>query len=137
MAGAAPAASSPYYGRWTVSDERPAFSERGRMYKTIDIAACGNDFCGVSVNDAGTCGVTLFRFLSAHASGDDLLYGHGRWGTQKLNIQINTWQDPESPGGKVIELYLGTGHDFGERYDNIPRFHANYRPAGRARCVAR
>jgi uncharacterized protein (DUF2147 family) len=47
---AGPAASSPYYGRWSVNEDKPRFSTRGLAYKTIDIAPCGNDFCGVSVN---------------------------------------------------------------------------------------
>jgi hypothetical protein len=136
-AGAAAATSSPYYGRWTVSEDRPVFTTRGRQYKTIDIAACGNDFCGVSVSEAGACGPTLFRFLSRNAHGESALHGHGRWGQVKKNVQITTWPDQDSPGGKVIEVYLGDGYDFGERSDNMPKFHAMYRPAGAARCRAR
>jgi hypothetical protein len=68
VAGVSPA-SSPYYGRWTVDDESPVFTARGRLYKTIDVAPCGRDFCGVSVDDAGTCGATLFRFFGRRANG--------------------------------------------------------------------
>ncbi len=135
---AAPApASSPWYGRWTVSEDRPVFSAKGILYKTIDIAACGKDFCGVSVGDGGRCGATLFRFFGHRANVQETLYGHGRWGSAKKNIQVDTWEDSEAPGGKVIDLYLGDGHDFGERSENMPKFHAMYRPTGRAQCLAK
>lgn len=135
MAGAP--AASPYYGRWTVSEDRPVFTARGRMYKSMDIAPCGRDFCGVSVSDAGACGPVLFRFLSAHADGETMLHGHGRWGSTKKNVQISTWQDEDVPGGRSIELYLGDGYDFGERSGSMPKFHAMYRRTGESRCTTR
>ena len=61
---AAYAEESHYFGRWTVSDDKPAFSAKGKLYKTFDVAPCGKDFCGISVSDSGSCGETLFRFLS-------------------------------------------------------------------------
>jgi hypothetical protein len=134
VASAAPAARSPYYGRWTVDEEKPVYTAKGKLYKTIDIAICGRDFCGVSVGDDGKCGPTLFRFLASHADGESTLHGKGRWGTQRKNVQIDTWQTDEVPGGRLINLYLGDGHDFGERSDNMPRFHAEYRRVGEARC---
>ncbi len=139
VASAAPAARSPYYGRWKVHEERPVFTAKGKLYKTIDIAPCGNDFCGVSVADNGKCGPTLFRFLASHADGTTTLRGKGRWGTDRKNVQIDTWEtDPSEnvPGGRLINLYLGDGHDFGERSDNMPRFHAEYHRSGEARCKA-
>jgi hypothetical protein len=136
-AQAAAPASSPYYGRWTVSEDRPVFTARGRLYKTFDVGPCGNDFCGVSVSDAGSCGATLFRFLASHDDGESVLHVHGRRGDAKKNVQITTWADQDQPGGKVIEVYLGDGYDFGERSDNMPKFHATYRPAGRSQCRAR
>jgi hypothetical protein len=65
------AAGSPFWGRWKVTSdgEAPVFSSRGRDYKTIDIAPCGKDFCGVSVKDNGQCGPVLFRFLMKRAQG--------------------------------------------------------------------
>jgi hypothetical protein len=137
LALAGPAATSPYYGRWTVSEDRPVFTARGRLYKTIDIAPCGNDFCGVSVGDRGACGPRLFRFLSSHADGESTLRGRGLWGAERKTVQINTWADGDAQGGKVIDLYLGDGHDFGERSDNMPKYHAAYRPTGRALCTVR
>jgi hypothetical protein len=134
---AAPAARSPYYGRWTVDEDRPVYTAKGRAYKTIDIAPCGNDFCGVSVADSGTCGATLFRFLASHADGETTLHVKGKWGTERKNVQIDTWEDGETPSRRLINLYLGDGHDFGERSDNMPRFHAEYRRLGEARCKAR
>jgi hypothetical protein len=137
VASATPAARSPYYGRWVVSEDRPVFTAKGRQYKTIDIAPCGNDFCGVSVADNGTCGPTLFRFLASHADGETTLHGKGRWGTERKNVQIDTWDDGETPNRRWISLYLGDGHDFGERSDNMPRFHAEYNRTGEARCKAK
>ena len=141
VAGSQPAAaaggSSPYFGRWAVSEDRPVFTARGRLYKTIDFAPCGRDFCGVSVDDRGRCGTTLFRFLMSHADGTETLHGHGRWGTETKNVQIDTYGESEDPTGRTIDLYLGDGHDFGERSDNMPKFHGEYRKAGRAQCMAR
>ena len=50
-ASGAASGTSPYFGRWAVSEDRPVFTARGRLYKTIDVAPCGRDFCGVSVDD--------------------------------------------------------------------------------------
>lgn len=134
-ANAAPPVKSVYYGRWTVAEDRPAFSRRGALYRTIDVAPCGNDFCGISVGASGRCGPTLFRFFGFRAASEELLYGHGRWGEMKKNIQVGAWRDEHAPGGRVMELYLGDGHDFGERSANMPKFHAAYRPAGAALCM--
>ena len=131
------ATTSPYYGRWTVSNDRPVFTARGREYRTIDIAPCGNDFCGVSVADNGTCGPRLFRFLGRHANSDEWLRGHGRWGQGKKNVVIYSYDDDSEPPVRTIELYLGDGYDFGERSSNMPKFHANYRRTGEARCTSR
>jgi len=137
QAGGAPGASSPYYGRWTVSEDRPVFTARGRLYKTIDVAPCGRDFCGVSVGDDGKCGAVLFRFLGRHANSDEELHGHGKWGAEKKNIQIYASAGEGGGNGAYIELYLGDGHDFGGRSDNMPKFHAEYRRLGSAHCVSR
>jgi hypothetical protein len=139
VASAAPAARSPYYGRWTVNEDRPVYTAKGRAYKTIDIAPCGNDFCGVSVADNGTCGATLFRFLASHADGETMLQGKGKWGTERKNVQIEFYQLEASdwPGGRELDLYLGDGHDFGGRSESMPRFHGEYKRLGEARCKAR
>ena len=42
----------------------------------------------------------------------------------------------EAPQNRRIELYLGDGHDFGERSGNMPKFHSTYKRLGGARCVA-
>jgi len=136
LAGGAPA-SSPYYGRWVVSENRPVFTARGQLYKTIDVARCGHDFCGVSVADKGACGTILFRFLGGHATGTDELHGHGKWGDAQKNIAIYHYTDPVSTASPSIELYLGDGHNFGDRSGNMPKFHATYRRLGSARCLAR
>lgn len=127
--------SSLYYGRWTVSEDRPVFTARGRLYKTIDVAPCGKDFCGVSVDDGGKCGTVLFRFLGIHASADTLR-GHGKWGDQQKNVVIYSIGDG-SGDGPGLQLYLGDGANFGERSGNMPKFHAEYRRLGGARCRAR
>ncbi len=132
----APDPRSPYYGRWTVSGEKEVFSSRGALYKTIDIAPCGRDFCGVSVAANGTCGVTLFRFL-ARRTNDELLRGHGVWGNLRKDITLEYYVNEDEPGGRIIDLNLGDGHDFGGRSDNMPKFTANYRPVSQALCNAR
>jgi hypothetical protein len=136
LASDRPAASSPYYGRWTVSEDRPVFTARGRLYKTVDVAQCGGDFCGVSVDDKGACGAVLFRFLGRHA-GTDVLRGHGKWGEEQKNIVIYSYSGDEPGAAPHFELYLGDGHDFGERSGNMPKFRANYRRLGSARCQVR
>lgn len=133
---AAAPSGSPYYGRWQVEDAQARFSARGRPYKTIDIAPCGRDFCGVSVDDRGTCGATLFRFLTKHGDGNSRLQGHGAWGTLKKNVTIDYYQTDAAPG-KGLELNLGNGWDFGERGGSMPMFNAAYTPRGDAQCRAR
>ncbi|MEQ1542775.1 MAG: hypothetical protein ABL926_11025 [Novosphingobium sp.] len=138
-AASAPA-SSRFYGRWAVADERPVFTARGREYKTIDIAPCGKDFCGVSVSDNGRCGAVLFRFLGHRARDEDAqdLRGHGKWGSARKNVLIYAFDDGESPTPKrQIGLYLGEGYDFGERGGSMPKYHADYAHTGAAKCTAR
>lgn len=135
-ARSAPDPRSHYFGRWTVSGDKETFSSRGKLYKTIDIAPCGRDFCGVSVAANGACGATLFRFLSRRTH-DEMLRGLGAWGKARKNITLEYYANEEAPGGRVIDLNLGDGHDFGERSDNIPKFTANYRPVSAAQCTTR
>lgn len=124
-----------YFGRWTVSDDKPEYSSKGVVYKTVDIAPCGNDFCGVSVDDKNNCGATLFRFFTAHAQ-DDELVGHGRWGAAKKKIQINyTKPSTESP---YFSLGIGDDNmDVTGREGSIPTFQANYKFVGKGTCVAK
>jgi hypothetical protein len=127
----AAASTSPYYGRWTVDEERPVFSARGIMYKTIDVAPCGKDFCGVSVDAKGKCSATLFRFFGHRANdGEDRLQGHGKWGNAKKKIVIYG-------GGEGFELYLGDSYDLGDRSGNMPKFQGSYRKLGSAKCATR
>jgi hypothetical protein len=133
-------ASSRYYGRWTVGEERPVFTARGREYKTIDIAPCGNDFCGVSVADGGRCGAVLFRFLGKRARDEDAqdLRGHGKWGSARKNVLIYAFDDGEGAAAKrQLGLYLGDGYDFGERGGSMPKYHADYVRKSAAQCTAR
>ena len=137
-AQAAAPATSAWYGRWSVSEDNPTFTARGKLYKTVDIAPCGNDFCGVSVDDGGKCGATLFRFLGRRALATDTLEGHGRWGTGRKNVVIYPSLDEGLPAAeRGFELYLGDGYDFGGRSENMPKFHAGYRRAGAPRCSVR
>lgn len=130
------AAPSPYFGRWSVSDPAEKFTAKGRPYKTFDVAPCGKDFCGVSVSEKGQCGAVLFRFLTKH-SRETMLHGHAPWGKAKKNIQIETWDDPATPGGREMEMYIGDGYDFGGRSDSMPKYNAVYKRIGEARCKAR
>ena len=133
------ATPSPSCARWTVGEEHSVFTARGRPYRSIDIAPCGKDFCGVSLDEKGSCGPLLFRFLGRRANGQDTLYGHGRWGTMTKNIQIDTsgGDDASLPAERSLSLYLGDGHSLGDRSENMPRFHAEYRRVGAAVCKAR
>lgn len=129
---AARAEESHYFGRWTVSDDKPAFSAKGKLYKTFDVAPCGNDFCGVSVSDKGGCGEKLFRFLTIHA-GNDELNGHGRWGAVKKKLTIGFVKSDGEPG----YVYLGIGNDdmdLSARESSMATFEANYKRLGNAVC---
>ena len=141
LAAAAPLAAkapdSPYWGRWTVNDKKAVFSSRGREYRTIDIAPCGKDFCGVSVGDNGRCGPVLFRFLMKRAPNGDELRGHGKWGSGRKNVMIWLFDYEDGNLRRNMQLYLGDGYDFGERSENMPKFEAVYRKSGVARCTAR
>ena len=127
-------AANVYSGRWTVADDKPVYSSRGQFYRTIDIAPCGKDYCGVSVGQNGKCGPVMFRFLARSVASGNGLTGHGRWGDQKKNIEIYAYADGKDRG---LNLNLGDGHDFGERSGNMPKYSASYRPVGNARCTAR
>jgi hypothetical protein len=129
---AARAEDSHYFGRWTVSDDKPAFSAKGKLYKTFDVAPCGKDFCGVSVSEKGSCGETLFRFLTVHEK-DDELNGHGRWGTVKKKLTVGFANPQDAPS----YLFLGLGEDDMDitgREGSIPTFEANYKRVGNSVC---
>ena len=123
-----------YFGRWTVSDDKPVFSSKGKFYKTFDIAPCGKDFCGVSVDDNNTCGPTLFRFLTIHATNENLT-GHGLWGSVKKKLQISyAIPDNDKP---YISIGLGSDDmDITGREGSVPTFEANYKSVGEASCTA-
>lgn len=123
-----------YFGRWTVDDPTEKFSSNGMLYRVIDIAPCGNDFCGVSVGEQQTCGATLFRFLTAHAHAE-LLTGHGKWGNAKKKLQITG--GPDDKNVTVISLGLGgDDYDITAREGSMPTFEANYHRVGDAACKA-
>ena len=128
------ATTEQYYGRWTVSDDKPAYSSKGIIYKTIDIAPCGNDFCGISVADDNSCGKTLFRFFTTHAS-DEELTGHGKWGEAKKKLQMGY----AKPDSQTPYMYVAVGSDDMDitgREGSIPTFQANYKNLGQASCTA-
>ena len=128
------AATDQYYGRWTVSDDKPAYSSKGLLYKTIDVAPCGNDFCGVSVADDNSCGVTLFRFLTTHEA-DEELVGHGKWGKAQKKLQLGYG----APENEKPYMYLGLGSDdmdLSGREGSIPTFQATYERQGAVACTA-
>jgi hypothetical protein len=123
-----------FYGRWTVSDDKPVYSSKGKLYRTIDVSPCGKDFCGVSVDDNNHCGPTLFRFLTTHGK-DEGLKGHGVWGTAKKKLEI---ADIASPGAaRAILIGLGENDmDITGREGSMPTFQANYKIAGKVICTA-
>jgi hypothetical protein len=133
---AAPATPSPYFGRWTVSDDKPHYTAKGREYKTFDIVPCGKDFCGVSVSDSGQCGPNLFRFLTKHAR-EDRLDGHSKWGAARMNLSIEHFAGDNPPSN---QLYLGLGdrrYQMDSRSSSMPKFTASYRRSGNATCTAK
>jgi hypothetical protein len=136
-AGPAPAGSS-WYGRWTIDEENPVFSSRGRLYRTIDVAPCGKDFCGTSVGAKGVCGPVLFRFLGWRAKDAEELRGHGSWGKAKKKAQLflyDRYEDgSDNASGKTLDLYLGNSWDFGGRSDSMPAFHGTYRRTAPGSC---
>jgi hypothetical protein len=133
-ANVARAEDSPYFGRWTVSEENPKFSAKGKFYKTFDVGPCGKDFCGVSVGDDGKCGPTLFRFLTSHAAADQLK-GHGLWGNEKKNLEMSAYDVPDSKD-KQLQVDLGDGHDFGSREGSEPIYDSTYKRVSAATCMA-
>jgi len=128
----AQAATNQYYGRWTVNDGKPAYSSKGVLYKTIDIAPCGKDFCGVSVADDQSCGQVLFRFLTTHTA-DEELVGHGKWGKAKKKLELGYAKaENDAPS-----LYLALGSDdmdLSGREGSIPTFQADYKRLGEVAC---
>jgi len=134
-AGAASAAPSIYAGRWTVADDKPVSSARGLFYKTIDVAPCGKDYCGVSVGKNGTCGPTLFRFLAKSVAREKGLNGHGRWGSATKNVEIFAYQETGEP--RTLVVNVGDGHNFSDRGGSMPTYSATYKPVGNVRCTAR
>lgn len=129
------APTSPYYGRWTVEDPQAPFSTRGREYKTVDVAPCGNNFCGVSVGANGRCGPVLFRFLGANRNAE-MLKGHGKWGSARKNVIIYPYET-EHKGVTNFSLMLGDGYNIGGRSGNMPKYEAEYIRSGAARCTVR
>ncbi|MFO1032856.1 MAG: hypothetical protein U1E15_01720 [Hyphomicrobiales bacterium] len=130
----AQAKDSQFFGRWTVADAEQEFSSRGRLYKTFDIAPCGKDFCGVSVDDSGNCGATLFRFLTIHANNQEL-EGHGRWGTEKKKLVIDYNKPDDGEAGLLVGLGADD-FDFSGREGSMPAYEGSYKQAGDASCSA-
>jgi len=119
-----------HFGRWTVDDPTDKFSANGKLYRVVDIAPCGKDFCGVSV-DNGTCGATLFRFLSTHGK-DDTLEGHGKWGAEMKKLFVYV-------GGDAPTMNVSMGdprYDPESRSGSVPTFTADYHRIGDAQCKA-
>lgn len=127
------ATTDQYYGRWTVSDKKPAYSSKGILYKTIDFSPCGQDLCGVSVADDNSCGKVLFRFLPTDTA-DEELVGHGRWGKAKKKLELGlVTTENETP-----YLYLALGSDdmdLSGREGSIPTFQADYKRQGEVACT--
>jgi hypothetical protein len=138
LAGASAAQAveiSPYFGHWTLMEDKPDVSSKGKLYHAIDVAPCGKDFCGVSVAEDGSCGPTLFRFLTIHAR-DQQLKGHGKWGEIKKTVVIDYINlDPQPP---YVMLGLGEPDlDFTGREGSMPTYEANYSVKGAAHCTAK
>jgi len=127
------AATDQYYGRWTVNGDKPAYSSKGSLYKTIDVAPCGNDFCGISVAEDNTCGKVLFRFLTTHPS-DEELVGHGLWGKAKKKLQLG-YANPENESPYLYVALGSDDMDLSGREGSIPTFQAEYKRLGDVACT--
>jgi hypothetical protein len=105
---------SPYFGHWTMSSQLGGspepLSRKGSLYKNIDIAPCGRDICGVSVNDNGECGPLLFRFLATHAY-KRLFKLHSLWGTHNEKAYLGYHGGNETKNNSPIEITLDIGKD--------------------------
>ena len=118
-----------YLGRWTLDEETPQLSVRGRPYQTVDIVTCGAGLCGISVTAKRSCGETLFRL--ANNKRESRFIGNGKWGNSKKNIVI---YDEQSEGEKGIQIMLGDGYDLGSRSENMPKYDGDYKRIGAAKC---
>jgi hypothetical protein len=126
--------ASPYFGRWTLADPKPHYTARAAEYRTIDIAPCGKDFCGVSVGPKGACGAVLFRLLAKHLPGDDMITAHAKWGNDKLKMMI------EPDKGNVFTFFIGLGdrrYEMESRSSSMPKFDGQYTSAGAASCTTK
>ena len=135
-AGATSAAEfkSVYFGRWAVDDPTDKFSANGKLYRVIDIAQCGADFCGVSV-DGGACGETLFRFLAVHANVEELT-GHGKWGAASKKVILDRTDGGTKAAAATFTLYVGEpSFNVGSR-SAMPMFEAQYHRIGDSGCTA-
>jgi len=120
---------SIYFGRWSVDDPTDKFSANGKLYRQIDIAPCGKDFCGVRV-EGGACGATLFRFLAIHANVENLA-GHGKWGSAEK--KLFALMDESS---NALNLSLGdASYNPNSRSGSVPTFTAQYHRIGDAQCT--
>ena len=119
-----------HFGRWTVDDPTDKFSANGMLYRVVDIAPCGKDFCGVSVT-GGACGATLFRFFSTHGK-DDALQGHGKWGPDQKKLYVLAGSDTPT-----LNISMGDPRfDPESRSGSSPTFTADYHRIGDAQCKA-
>ena len=86
-------------------------------------------------DDQNRCGPTLFRFLTIHATNEEL-NGHGLWGSVKKKLQIGY----ATPQDVKPYVYLGLGEDDMDitgREGSLPTFTANYARAGDVTCTAK
>jgi hypothetical protein len=125
---------SAYFGRWTVDDPTEKFSVNGKLYRVVDIAPCGGDFCGVSV-DGGACGETLFRFLAAHANTEELT-GHGKWGAASKKVILDRSDGRIEAATGTFTLYVGEPSFNVSSRSAMPLFVANYHRIGESACTA-
>ncbi len=128
-----------YYGRWTIDEKSVASSVREKLYQTIDVAPCGSDFCGISVDTTGTCGVTLFRIRYTPPNDGfkgDKLNGSGVWGDKMKYIEVSVYNLPKPKKGRAFWIALGGKHNIASRVD-MPTFIGEYSLIGEAKCMVK
>lgn len=118
-------------GRWALAQGSQTSAEQQKPYKTIDIQPCGDGLCGVSVNDKGDCGETLFRDLTLHEGPlGTFADGSGPWGKDILDLRI-VYLDETAQIGVFLSSFTPGANDEGTR---SVEYHETYQHIAEAAC---
>ena len=121
---------SGFFGRWTAPASEK-YSASGKLYKVIDMVACGKDLCGISV-DGGACGATLFRVPGADVVAGGGFGGQGKWGAGTKLLVAQVMGDISDSD---LEIELGDKESRLGSRSSMPTFAADYQKTGKASCT--